>query len=43
MAQGEKVPCSAKHDWRAVTTVKIGQPEDEYPDPSGNHLKIVGR
>ncbi|MDF2982580.1 MAG: hypothetical protein K0Q69_2352, partial [Devosia sp.] len=20
-----------------------GQPEDEYPDPSGNHLKIVGR
>ncbi|WP_435771111.1 septum formation family protein [Nocardioides sp. SYSU DS0651] len=28
---GEKVPCSQKHDWRAVTTVKIGEPEDEYP------------
>lgn len=31
VAQGEKVPCSQKHDWRAVTTVKLGQPDDEYP------------
>jgi hypothetical protein len=26
-----KVPCSEKHDWRAVTAVKIGQPKDPYP------------
>ncbi|TNM41238.1 hypothetical protein FHP29_09595 [Nocardioides albidus] len=31
VAEGEKVPCSQKHDWRAVTTVKLGQPEDAYP------------
>jgi hypothetical protein len=31
VAEGEKVPCSQKHDWRAVTTVKLGQPEDPYP------------
>jgi len=26
-----KVPCSERHDWRAVTAVKIGQPQDPYP------------
>ncbi|HET8601857.1 MAG TPA: septum formation family protein [Segeticoccus sp.] len=26
-----KVPCSARHDWRAVTAVKVGQPGDPYP------------
>lgn len=31
VADGEKVPCSTPHDWRAVTTVKLGQPEDAYP------------
>jgi hypothetical protein len=31
VGEGEKVPCNQKHDWRAVTTVKIGEPEDEYP------------
>jgi hypothetical protein len=31
VAEGTKVPCSQKHDWRAVTTVKLGQPEDDYP------------
>lgn len=31
VAQGVKVPCSQKHDWRAVTTVKLGQPDDDYP------------
>lgn len=31
VAAGEKVPCSQKHDWRAVTTVKLGQPDDDYP------------
>lgn len=31
VAEGEKVPCAQKHDWRAVTTVKLGKPTDEYP------------
>lgn len=31
VGDGEKVPCSQAHDWRAVTTVKIGEPEDPYP------------
>lgn len=31
VATGAKVACSEKHDWRAVTTVKIGQPGDDYP------------
>lgn len=26
-----KIPCSEPHTWRAVTTIKLGQPEDEYP------------
>lgn len=26
-----KIPCSQKHDWRAVTTIKVGEPEDPYP------------
>lgn len=26
-----KVPCSEKHDWRAVSTIKVGQPQDPYP------------
>ena len=31
VAGGEKVPCNAPHDWRAVTTIKLGEPEDPYP------------
>jgi hypothetical protein len=31
VGEGEKVPCNQKHDWRAVTTVKIGEPDDAYP------------
>jgi len=27
----KKVPCSEPHDWRAVTAVKVGQPQDPYP------------
>lgn len=36
-AQGASVPtstkvgCSERHDWRAVTTVKLGGPHDGYP------------
>jgi hypothetical protein len=26
-----RTPCSEKHDWRAVTTIKVGEPEDPYP------------
>jgi hypothetical protein len=26
-----KVPCSEKHNWRAVTTIKVGNPDDPYP------------
>lgn len=26
-----RVPCSEPHTWRAVTTIKLGEPEDPYP------------
>ncbi|MDQ4053561.1 MAG: septum formation family protein [Actinomycetota bacterium] len=26
-----KIPCSEKHDWRAVTTIKLGEQDDDYP------------
>jgi Septum formation len=26
-----KVPCTEKHDWRAVTTIVLGSPGDAYP------------
>ncbi|QZY30279.1 septum formation family protein [Nocardioides coralli] len=26
-----RVPCSEPHSWRAVTTIKLGEPEDDYP------------
>jgi hypothetical protein len=29
-----KVPCSDKHDWRAVTTIVLGEPGDAYPGDS---------
>lgn len=28
---GEKIPCSEPHTWRAVTTIKLGEKSDEYP------------
>lgn len=31
VTRGAKVPCSQKHTWRAVTTVKIGEPSTPYP------------
>jgi hypothetical protein len=31
VAGSTKVPCTQEHDWRAVTTVKLGGPEDPYP------------
>lgn len=26
-----RIPCSEPHNWRAVTTIKVGQPKDKYP------------
>lgn len=26
-----RVPCTEPHDWRAVTTIKLGEPEESYP------------
>ncbi len=31
VAESEKVPCSEPHTWRAVTTIKLGEPDDDYP------------
>lgn len=31
VASSTKVACTEKHTWRAVTTIKLGQPDDEYP------------
>ncbi len=31
VAGSPKVPCSQEHDWRAVTTIKVGEPADPYP------------
>jgi hypothetical protein len=31
VAKSTKVACSEKHDWRAVTTVKVGRADDPYP------------
>jgi hypothetical protein len=31
VASATKVACSEPHDWRAVTTIKLGSPGDTYP------------
>jgi Septum formation len=31
VAGSVKIPCSEPHDWRAVSTIKLGEPEDPYP------------
>ena len=31
MADSEKIPCSEEHTWRAVTTIVLGEPDEEYP------------
>ncbi len=31
VAGSEKVPCSAKHNWRAVTTIVLGDASTDYP------------
>jgi hypothetical protein len=34
VADSTKVPCSQRHDWRAVTTIVLGSPGDPYPGDS---------
>jgi hypothetical protein len=31
VAGSTKVPCSTPHNWRAVSTIKLGEPGDPYP------------
>jgi hypothetical protein len=31
LVSAAKVPCSQPHNWRAVTTIKLGEPGDAYP------------
>ena len=31
VSTGVKVPCARPHDWRAVTTIKVGEPAEDYP------------
>ena len=31
VAGSARVPCSEPHAWRAVSTIKLGEPEDDYP------------
>ncbi|MGI8524371.1 MAG: septum formation family protein [Nocardioides sp.] len=33
-----KVPCTRKHTWRAVSTIKLGEPGDPYP---GDHAVLA--
>jgi hypothetical protein len=30
-ASSTKVACSDEHDWRAIATIKVGEPQDPYP------------
>lgn len=38
VAGSQKVPCSETHGWRAVTTIKLGEPGDSW---SGERLVQV--
>lgn len=31
VAGSKKVPCTTEHQWRAVTSIKLGEPDDPYP------------
>lgn len=31
VSDAPKIPCSQEHDWRAVTTIKLGEEDDPYP------------
>jgi hypothetical protein len=36
--KSKKLPCAQKHNWRAVTSIKLGEPKDPYP---GDRLSEV--
>ncbi|MGH3412706.1 MAG: septum formation family protein [Marmoricola sp.] len=38
LADAARVPCSRPHDWRAISTVKVGRPGEAWP---GNHVVDV--
>ena len=31
VSSSAKIPCTEEHNWRAVTTIKLGEPGEEYP------------
>jgi hypothetical protein len=31
VASSTKIPCTEEHNWRAVTTIKLGEPGEKYP------------
>lgn len=37
--QGVRVACSQPHDWRAVTTIKLGESGDKYPGDAAVRTK----
>lgn len=34
-----KVPCTHKHNWRAATTIKVGEPDEAYPGDRAIEVK----
>lgn len=38
-AEGAKVPCTKPHEWRAATTIKVGEPGDPYPGDAAVEAK----
>jgi hypothetical protein len=36
---GTKVPCSMTHDWRAATTIKLGETNEKYPGDAATKAK----
>lgn len=39
VADGTPVPCSMPHDWRAATTIKLGESGDSYPGDTAVQAK----
>lgn len=39
VAAGVRVACSQQHDWRAVTTIKLGESGDKYPGDAAVQTK----
>ncbi|MDO7867170.1 septum formation family protein [Nocardioides jiangxiensis] len=39
IATSTKVPCTRKHDWRAATTIKVGDPGEAYPGDRAIEVK----